>query len=184
MLPGSLVLWGERGAERGSPRLLCHSRALPAGLSVLRWRQGRGLGGRLPGAQHRPCRARAAGPGGAASPWALTGPARRQRRARRAPQGPGESPGRDPVPCGPQKRLQSPLRAAGGTKAPARLWESTALSTCEMRAPSPPHVPQERPQHPAQLGRDPKPPACLTQDSKSLACLTGDPQCPPYLRGN
>lgn len=155
MFARSPVLWGERGTERarhgasparpgepqawerredsvarGSPRLFCHlcrsPRALPAACpcSGLRWRQGRE-------AQHGPCSARAEGPAGQRR---LRPSAPRHGGCARAePAGPRrdrERPGRDPGegarPLRATTETPAQLRAAGGTKAPARLWESTA----------------------------------------------------------
>ncbi|XP_057887713.1 proline-rich proteoglycan 2-like [Melospiza georgiana] len=87
-----------------------------------------GLWRRLPGAQRRPCRARAARPGGAAPARlvASTAPARRLPQGRGSPEpdgpgGPREGAREGPEPCGPQQRLPPQCGQQEGRKAPGRL---------------------------------------------------------------
>lgn len=108
-------------------------------------RQGRGCGpwaggAACPGsAPPVPCRCSVTRRGSSASaprhrhPGTAAGPGPRQPRAARAREGLPEVP----VPCVPQQTLQPHCVQQEGHKAPARLRESTALSTCEMRPQNP-----------------------------------------------
>lgn len=161
--PGRASGLGEAGGQRcpGLPTALLPS--LPfspgaaCGLPVLGAPMEAG-----PGGSARPVLCPCRGTGGAAPPQALGTAARRlrQSRAHRAPQGPGETrerPGRGSPSPACHNRDSSPTACSRRDQSTGTLMGVHSPINPAYETP-PLHVPQERPQHPAQPGRDPKPP--------------------------